>query len=300
MVNNLDRIERINEIINKLNNESNMHDSNLYECAEKEMDNIIQLLVLNKNVFDESLFRESLEKYLEKYHRILYSSFSNKVFEWSKTENNYTDNAIVNLSSMVNNIDVNNFEKSDTILLKMLDHIQLAIYQVEMMELSDKKIEPYLNKSVSAFDKKISDQVKEVNDSISSQADEMNNLKNSVKKDIENQKDSLLSQMISIVGIFVGIAFVMFGGMSLINDLFTIPKNGKLPVIELLCLGSLIGIIMIIVMYCFIMFILTITNSKMLRAKKLFFRIVRNSCIGLGITSCVMFVIWCCQTFTTK
>ena len=35
-----------------------MHDSNLYECAEKEMDNIIQLLVLNKNVFDESLFRE--------------------------------------------------------------------------------------------------------------------------------------------------------------------------------------------------------------------------------------------------
>lgn len=300
MVNNLDRIERINEIINKLNNESNMHDSNLYECAEKEMDNIIQLLVLNKNVFDESLFRESLEKYLEKYHRILYSSFSNKVLEWSKTENNYTDNAIVNLSSMVNNIDVNNFEKSDTILLKMLDHIQLAIYQVEMMELSDKKIEPYLNKSVSAFDKKISDQVKEVNDSISSQADEMNNLKNSVKKDIENQKDSLLSQMISIVGIFVGIAFVMFGGMSLINDLFTIPKNGKLPVIELLCLGSLIGIIMIIVMYCFIMFILTITNSKMLRAKKLFFRIVRNSCIGLGITSCVMFVIWCCQTFTTK
>lgn len=174
MVSNMDRIENINEKINK-------HIDNLYEHAEKDMDNIIQLLILNKTAFDENSFRESLKKYLEKYHRILYSSFSNKVFEWSKTENNYTDNAIVNLSSMVNKIEINNFEKEDTILLKMLDHIQLAIHQVEMMELSDNKIEPYLSKSVSAFDKKITDQVKEVNNSISSQTKKINDLKNSVK-----------------------------------------------------------------------------------------------------------------------
>lgn len=86
MVSNMDRIENINEKINELNNEINEHIDNLYEHAEKDMDNIIQLLILNKTVFDENSFRESLKKYLEKYHRILYSSFSNKVFEWSKTK----------------------------------------------------------------------------------------------------------------------------------------------------------------------------------------------------------------------
>lgn len=155
MVSNMDRIENINEKINELNNEINEHIDNLYEHAEKDMDNIIQLLILNKTVFDENSFRESLKKYLEKYHRILYSSFSNKVFEWSKTENNYTDNAIVNLSSMVNKIEINNFEKEDSILLKMLDHIQLAIHQVEMMELAIIKLNLILANRFQHLTKKL-------------------------------------------------------------------------------------------------------------------------------------------------
>ena len=122
-------------------------------------------------------------------------------------------------------------------------------------------------------------------------------LKNSVKKDIETQKDSLLSQMIAIVAIFVGISFVMFGGMSLINDLFTHIDGQPVPLVELICLGCLIGIVMIIVMYCFIMFILSVTRNRMLRAKKIFFRIVQKSCTILGLVSCIMFIIWCCQTF---
>ena len=54
MVSNMDRIENINEKINELNNEINEHIDNLYEHAEKDMDNIIQLLILNKTVFDEN------------------------------------------------------------------------------------------------------------------------------------------------------------------------------------------------------------------------------------------------------
>ena len=117
------------------------------------------------------------------------------------------------------------------------------------------------------------------------------------KKDIEAQKDSLMSQMIAIVAIFVGISFVMFGGMSLINDLFTHVDGQPVPLVELICLGCLIGIVMIVVMYCFIMFILSITRNKMLRAKKIFFKIVLKTCTILGMASCVMFIIWCCQTF---
>ena len=83
-----------------------------------------------------------------------------------------------------------------------------------------------------------------------------------------------MSQMIAIVAIFVSISFVMFGGMSLINDLFTHIDGQPVPLVELICLGCLIGIVMIVVMYCFVMFILSITRNKMLRAKKIFFKIV--------------------------
>jgi uncharacterized membrane protein YkvI len=62
-----------------------------------------------------------------------------------------------------------------------------------------------------------------------------------------------MSQMIAIVAIFVGISFVMFGGMSLINDLFTHVDGQPVPLVELICLGCLIGIVMIVVMYCFIL-----------------------------------------------
>ena len=182
------------------------HEKNFYERAESELNNIIQLLILNQISFDEKMFLNQLNEYLNKA-------------------------------------------------------------------------------------------LKEVDNKINIQARYVTNMKNSVKKDIETQKDSLLSQMIAIVAIFVGISFVMFGGMSLINDLFTHVDGQPVPLVELICLGCLIGIVMIIVMYCFIMFILSVTRNRMLRAKKIFFRIVQKSCTILGLVSCTMFIIWCCQTF---
>ena len=281
----MDKNEAIKNNISKdvHQNENN----NFYEKAEAELNSIIQFLILTQTSFDEELFLGKLNAYLEKYHRILYSCFSNKVFEWSKDkDNDYAGNAIVNLQSMVNKIENIKSNKNGQILFKILDHMQLAIHQVEMMELNDDKIKPYLDTALKEVDKKISAQAKRVN-----------NIKNSVKKDIEAQKDSLMSQMIAIVAIFVGISFVMFGGMSLINDLFTFVKGRPVPLVELICLGCLIGIVMIVVMYCFIMFILSITRNKMLRAKKIFFKIVLKTCTILGMVSCVMFIIWCCQTF---
>lgn len=66
MVSDMDKIENINEKINELNNEIDERKNNLYEYAEKEMDDIIQLLTLNKTTFDEKMFRERLNNYLKK------------------------------------------------------------------------------------------------------------------------------------------------------------------------------------------------------------------------------------------
>lgn len=79
--------------------------------------------------------------------------------------------------------------------------------------------------------------------------------KQSAKLEATVLKDAT-TQMIAITSIFVGIAFVMFGGLTLINDLFEYKEATPVPMIELICLGSLVGIIMIVVMYCFILFML--------------------------------------------
>ena len=68
--------------------------------------------------------------------------------------------------------------------------------------------------------------------------------------------------MKSIVSIFDGIAFVMFVGMSLLNSLFDFSGMQSVPVNELLCLGSLIGIVIIAAIYAFMIFILRLTGKK--------------------------------------
>lgn len=293
--------DRFNEVIAQNSNEeikkasevpntTNEIHSNFFDEAQSELEAIIQLLILNKDSFDEQMFKDDLNKYLEKYKRILYSCFTNKIFEWSQNkENDSIDNAIQNLTVMVNKMNSSSLSSPDVIYIKILDHILLANHQVSILEFNDKKIKPHIDKVIVDVNKKIIKQEKQVKT--------MNNFVKAVKKDIEAQKDSLLSQMIAIVAIFVGISFVMFGGMSLINDLFTYVDGQPVPLVELICLGCLIGIVMIIVMYCFIMFILSVTRNRMLRAKKIFFRIVQKSCTILGLVSCTMFIIWCCQTF---
>lgn len=81
------------------------------------------------------------------------------------------------------------------------------------------------------------------------------------KKDVSKVVNDLQSQLISIVSIFVAIAFVLFGGMSLMNNLFNYENMDKIPLFEMLCAGSLIGIVMIMSIYAFIVFVLRITGK---------------------------------------
>lgn len=59
----------------------------------------------------------------------------------------------------------------------------------------------------------------------------------------------------------MAISFVMFGGMSLLNNLFDYSEMKSIPLLEMICGGSLIGIIMITVIYAFIVFVLRLTGK---------------------------------------
>lgn len=258
------------------------------ETIQAETVNLAKSLNTPEQEFNIDDFEKLLDDYLTKYSRILYSSFTAYIYRLkSEKKDKEIDNMSGNLVSIISSFNVEEkIEDRQKILLKLYDHISLATRQASTMEVTKEKVDPYILKSTET----IKSQLENLNQ-------DMIAYKERMRADIEAQKDSLMSQMIAIVAIFVGISFVMFGGMSLINDLFTHVDGQPVPLVELICLGCLIGIVMIVVMYCFIMFILSITRNKMLRAKKIFFKIVLKTCTILGMVSCVMFIIWCCQTF---
>lgn len=261
------------------------------ETIQAETVNLAKSLNTPEQEFNIDDFEKLLDDYLTKYSRILYSSFTAYIYRLkSEKKDKEIDNMSGNLVSIISSFNVEEkIEDRQKILLKLYDHISLATRQASTMEVTKEKVDPYILKATET----IKSQLENLNQ-------DMIAYKERMRADIEAQKDSLMSQMIAIVAIFVGISFVTFGGMSLINDLFTHVDGQPVPLVELICLGCLIGIVMIVVMYCFIMFILSITRNKMLRAKKIFFKIVLKTCTILGMVSCVMFIIWCCQTFTTK
>lgn len=258
------------------------------ETIQAETVNLAKSLNTPEQEFNIDDFEKLLDDYLTKYSRILYSSFTAYIYRLkSEKKDKEIDNMSGNLVSIISSFNVEEkIEDRQKILLKLYDHISLATRQASTMEVTKEKVDPYILKATET----IKSQLENLNQ-------DMIAYKERMRADIEAQKDSLMSQMIAIVAIFVGISFVMCGGMSLINDLFTHVDGQPVPLVELICLGCLIGIVMIVVMYCFIMFILSITRNKMLRAKKIFFKIVLKTCTILGMVSCVMFIIWCCQTF---
>lgn len=258
------------------------------ETIQAETVNLAKSLNTPEQEFNIDDFEKLLDDYLTKYSRILYSSFTAYIYRLkSEKKDKEIDNMSGNLVSIISSFNVEEkIEDRQKILLKLYDHISLATRQASTMEVTKEKVDPYILKATET----IKSQLENLNQ-------DMIAYKERMRADIEAQKDSLMSQMIAIVAIFVGISFVMFGRMSLINDLFTHVDGQPVPLVELICLGCLIGIVMIVVMYCFVMFILSITRNKMLRAKKIFFKIVLKTCTILGMVSCVMFIIWCCQTF---
>ena len=277
----MDKKLKIKEIMENDEKSSNFG-GNVLDEAQKELDNIIQLLTLNKKSFDEELFKSNLNEYIKKYHRMLYSTVSTKIYGfYHNCENENIDNCIQNLTSLANKITIGQgMEEIDKIILKLLDHILLSNQQMTSLDVTEEKIDPFIKKSIEGIDK-----------TIKRQESKVQKVKNQVKRDIDNQKDALMSQMISVVSIFVGIAFVMFGGMTLLNNLFDFSNMGYVPVNELLCLGSLIGIILIAITYSFMIFILKVTNKSM-KAKSLLNGVLVMMMIVLLIICGITYCMW--------
>ncbi len=261
--------------------------------------NIVKYFTLpcdkSNDSFNNQIAIKIISDYIDENDRLLYSEITNYIVEFlkinlSSSDDKY-DEAIIKENEFINNLttNLNNCvsyslkdenkidDKIKKVLLKLWDHTNLAIRQFYSFYQNESEFRDQLYLELQ---KKIYDLEKDVND---------------LHKDVKKAKklyNNMNSQIISMISIFVAIAFVMFGGMSLINDLFQYVNNDPVPLIELICLGSLVGIVMIVVIYSFVLFMLQIINKSDSETKGIYIGVIHKACKYFLIVAIIMFVMW--------
>lgn len=176
------------------------------------------------NTLNNSEIANVFISYFEKYKRFLYSTITPYLISINNSQDR--ENFLQNILHFYQSEEAHSLpEEIKDKVLKLYDHVNLVIQQNTAFNTPKQRI------------RKISQDAME-----------------DVKKEINEEVHSINTQLISIVSIFVAISFVMFGGMSLLNNLFDYSELNHIPMIEMLCGGSLIGIIIISAIYIFIIF----------------------------------------------
>lgn len=222
---------------------------NRLEIMKGEMRKILIELSKDKDDFHIIDIQTLIKQYRDKYGRLLYSEITSYSYELSESDSEKYARFLSNIERLLESY-VNKDQKCENedtkLVIKIWDHVNLANSQFTKLKLSDEFIS-----------EQFAIKIKPILDESETTKEELEK----TKKDLDSSKKELYSQLISIVSIFVAISFVMFGGMSLMNNLFDYSALKRIPLLEMLCAGSLIGIVMIFAIYAFIVFILRITGK---------------------------------------
>lgn len=245
-------IKNRDQVIKLRNSVRDSSDENIQDMKDAIVDLINNLTELNLSQDSLNNWISKLEKYIDLYDRILYSEITIHISK-KLSDNEY--NSYVN--SLVQNMDrVLEFSKNQSngiseqnrkIILKLWDHISLVNNQYRVFYTSEKEIHKAIDPEVEKIKKDL--------------AESRNELERA-KYDLEQIKKDIYAQLIGIVGIFVAIAFVMFGGMSLMNNLFDYSNLKDVPLFPMLSGASLIGIVILCSLYYFILLVSKVSGSS--------------------------------------
>ena len=261
---NTKRTEEFKKIINELVNANCSTQENIDDFSLCEQ---CQITEQQGNCPKDKLIT-MLGDYLDKYHRIPYSYLFLKFTDYDdeKFDLDVVTTRLFTLSNYLYN-KKDRTEKDNNIaenLLRIFDNIDLASKQNSVLQKKSNNINENLNEKLLGTKNDIDDLMKIVDQSKIELKNEQERIQDAEKRiqDTEDRTKDNEKNLVSIVAIFVGISFVMFGGMSLLNGLFNFKGMNHIPIIELLCLGSLFGLIIIYTTYLFMKFILNITEKN--------------------------------------
>ena len=232
---------------------SNVFIDREYDLSKKsisEMNEKLEIILreLNKKLIDDTEINKyilNLKDYKKSCGRFLYSKISDFCYE---------SEDIDTLTGNVEKIYLNyteNDKEFKAVLLKLYDHIQLVNVQKGRNDFMEQNLLGNFNENIELQKKEL---IKRRNEIIE------------LKVEINDIKKDFLNQLISLIGIFIAVAFVLFGGInslgSLTNSINAALSNGmEISIINRPII--LWGITMFNLLYLFMYFIFKLTgNSK--------------------------------------
>lgn len=226
---------------NKQQHDKITEDKNAYKPTEdhiaqmsKAMSELCKLLSKDYDEFDKKHFFEKFSIYIKNNNnRLLYTNVTNEIF------NNY--NSTGSFQSNLENVIAYSYEikcsgvkaqieheKVQRALMKLWDHINLAIRQYELFQISD---EHY---SAIAEEK-------------------MKNVEIRLTKEMN-------MQLLSLIAIFTALSFIVFGGITSLDNIFEGVKD--IPVTKLMIVGCIWCLCIMNLVFVFLFFVSKLTGLE--------------------------------------
>lgn len=218
-------------------------------CIEDANEKIIEILmVLFSDDFELNNFGKLLKDLSEEASfRIPYSQltiYMNRLFDDDSSEENISNRKIDDAKQRLQMLSVAKEYGGDSkvgpIIIKLSDHIDLAENQFAVLEKRAIKVE-----------QKIKEETREIGKDLMGTRNEVRSL-----------QDSVYSQIISIVAIFTGIAFILFGGVSAVSGIKDAVCTSGTAFLRVIAYAFVIGSFVIGAVLLFFRFVLVLTSKN--------------------------------------
>lgn len=208
---------------------------------ENAMDALCELLAGDSKTFDAKAFFDRLHEYIYQEDRLLYTNITNYIFALNSEEKfgimqTNLDNVIRYIYSDQFENDYpwkashknqrNPYERTKRTVLKLWDHMNLAKRQIATFNMKDEDYSKIVDEKMKIAANELS---KEVN-----------------------------GQLISLVGIFTALSFLVFGGISSLDNIFAGSKD--IPIIKLIIIGLIWGFCIMNLVFVFMFFVSKLTE----------------------------------------
>lgn len=202
------------------------------------MTEICNFLLNNNDTFDAETAFNIIFQYIRDYHRILYSQISNVIYTYfNEHPAGKIDNSLGTMTSNIDRIvaytgteeylarkrniedpeDIDALKDTEKVLIKMWDHVNLALTQYSGLKQTDEEYRAKFNSSIAPF-----------------------------KEELEK---GMSAQLLTMVSIFTALAFLVFGGIDSLGNIFT---NHELPMLKLVIIGCIWGLCILNLIFIFL------------------------------------------------
>lgn len=182
-----------------------------YEHLKRRINRICISINFPSDNYEPQKTISSIQNYLKHEKRILYSEISAYLFALDENgRGNFTANVDSLLITSINDPALEPELKE--CILKLYDHVQLVLYQVENLKADEEEFKNVIAKNLEPVQAKIEEKMRDT-------------------------YKELYAQLIALIGIFTAMAFMIFGSISALDSVFS--EVNKMPLLKVIIIACI-------------------------------------------------------------